>query len=222
MQRRNQNTTSSNQCIEVITIDSDSDMDDTSTHSVALNIDVGHHILAHLTSTDATNFLETVNENSQFQSIAVSSDQIFCHLVKQTGGSERIPMPRQKYEHCLVECEIIDDRLVPLEHRYSTRAQPLQRLYVHRCFSIDGFAKLSKTYRTPLFRCYSRLLPFNGVWHNADFGLVDYELYYGTMCSRRALNMFERSLFKRKGWHFFIWKITSWDSFREWLFSSGQ
>ena len=155
MERRNQNTTSSNQCIEVITIDSDSDMDETSTHSVALNIDVGHHILAHLTSTDATNFLETVNENSQFQSIAVSSDQIFCHLVKQTGGSERIPMPRQKYEHCLVECEIINDRLVPLEQRYSTRAQPLQRLYVYRCFSIDGFAKLSKTYRTPLFRCYS-------------------------------------------------------------------
>ena len=179
-------------------------MEEKSTKSVALNTDVGYHILAHLTSTDATNFLETVNENSQFQSIAVSSDQIFCRLVKQTGGLQRIPIPKQRYDHHLAECEIENDRLVPIEQRHSNRAQPRQRLFVYRCFSIDGFAKLSKTYRTPLFQCYSRLLPFNGDLYNADFGLVDYELYYGTMCSNRALNMYERSLFKRKGYYFFV------------------
>lgn len=198
MKRRNQKTTSSSRCIELITIDSDSDMEETPTNSVALNTDAYYHILAHLNSTDATNFLEVVSENSQFQSIAASSDQIFCHLVRQTGGSERIPIPRQKYDRYLVECEVKDDKLVPVEERHSNRLQPLQRLSVYRCFSIEGFAKLSKTYRTPLFQCYSRLLPFNGNLYNADFGLVDYELYYGTMCSERALNMYERSLFKRK------------------------
>ena len=202
MKRNNQATTTNDRYIETITIDSD--MEEESTNSVALNTDVGYHILAHLTSTDATNFLETVNENSQFQSIAVSSDQIFCRLVKQTGGLQKISIPTQRYDHHLAECEVINDRLVPIEQRRSNRAQPLQRLFVYRCFSIDGFAKLSKTYRTPLFQCYSRLLPLNGDLYNADFGLVDYELYYGTMCLERGLNLYERSLFKREGYHFFI------------------
>ena len=199
MRRSNQATTTSDRYIETITIDSDSHMEDSSTNSVALNMDVGYHILDHLTSIDATNFLEVVNESSQFHSIAVSSDPIFCRLVKQNGGSERIPIPRQKYDQYLDECEVINDRLVPIEQRYSNLMQPRQRVFVYRCFSVDGFAKLSKTYRTPLFQCYSRLLPFNGDFYNADFGLVDYELYYGTMCSHRALNMYESSLFKGKG-----------------------
>ena len=63
MRRSNQATTTSDRYIETITIDSDSDMDDSSTNSVALNMDVGYQILDHLTSIDATNFLEVVNES---------------------------------------------------------------------------------------------------------------------------------------------------------------
>ncbi|CAF1686492.1 unnamed protein product, partial [Rotaria magnacalcarata] len=113
-------------------------------------------------------------------------------------GPERISLPAETYENYLQDCEILDDKLVPFENHNPSLIQPVQRLFVHQCFSIEGFGALCKAYRTPLFQCYSRILPFNTDLYCADFGLIDYQLYNETINSERDLNVYEKNFFKSK------------------------
>jgi hypothetical protein len=137
-----------------------------------------------------------VNENG---SIVTTSDHMFRELTKKLfRNQQRILLPRELFEMYLDECEIVNEKLVLLENRDSLFIQPRQRIFVHQCFSIEGFRKLCKSYRASLFQCYSRLLPFNGDLYCADFGLLEYEFYNQIICSERALNDYERKLFKSK------------------------
>ena len=165
---------------------------------VELNQDVGCHLLKFLEGIDATNFIEAVNDSPQFWSIAKTSDYHFIEMIKGFCGHQRILLPRALFENFTDECEIDDERLMVVSKRYSDVIEPSERLYIHPCFSTEGFTKLCEVYKTSLFSCYSRLLPFNNVFYNADFGLLDYEWYSHTIGSDRMLNDHEKSLFKGK------------------------
>ena len=166
---------------------------------VQLNPDIGCHLVNFLEGIDATNFLETVNNNDQFNSIATTSDLVFRRLLNEIlRQSQRVDLPRTLYECYLEDSEIIDGKLVWLEKQNSSLIQPQQRLFVHSCFTINGFGLLCRAYRTSLFQCYSRLLPFNTDFYYADFGLLDYELYNRTITLERDLNDYEQKLFRSK------------------------
>lgn len=174
-------------------------MTETGEKIVLLNSVVGCHLLDFLHGIDAANFLETVNTSDQFHSIATTSDHTFRQLIKQTFRNvRRIVAPRVSYERYLDCCEIIDDKLAWLKDQDSPYTEPRQRLFIHSCFSVEGFGVLCKAYRTPLFQCYSRLLPFNTEFYCADFGLLDYELFNRTIILERDLNDYEQQLFKSK------------------------
>jgi hypothetical protein len=165
---------------------------------VPLNQVIGRHILTFLYGTDATNFVEAVNDSEQFWSIGQTSDYNFFELIKMFRGHARICLPHTLFGCYLDDCDIDEDKLVLVSNRYSTKIQPSIRLFVHPCFSIDGFQKLAKLYKTPLFECYSRLLPLNTVTYSADFGLLNYLSYSRTIGSGRILNDHENKLFKCK------------------------
>ena len=166
---------------------------------VQLNRDVGCHLVNFLEGIDAANFLEAVNNSEQFNSIATTSDLVFRQLMNEIfRHSQRVELPRTLYECYLEDCEVIDGKLVWSERQNSSFIQPRQRLFVHSCFTINGFGLLCRAYRTSLFQCYSRLLPFNTDLYYADFGLLDYELYNRTITLERDLNDYEQKLFKSK------------------------
>lgn len=165
--------------------------------TVELNRDVGHHLLTYLAGTDATNFIEAVNSSKQFWSIAKASDYHFIQIIKLFCGHPRIPL--LSYEvlgDFTNEYKIDDEQLVATSGRYSDVIEPSVRLYIHPCFSVDGFEKLCQAHKTSLFQCYCRLLPLNTVCYNADFGLVDYQWYGQTIGEERVLNRHEKELFK--------------------------
>ncbi|CAF3628440.1 unnamed protein product [Rotaria socialis] len=161
-----------------------------------LNPDIGLHLVNFLNGIDASNFLEVVNNCSQFLSIATASDRLFIEIMKKFDGRTRILLPAEIYGNYLQDCEILDDKLVPFENHNPSVIQPVQRLFVHPCFSVEGFGVLCKAYRTPLFQYYSRILPFNTDLYCADFGLIDYQLYNETISSERDLNVYEKKFFK--------------------------
>jgi hypothetical protein len=163
---------------------------------VELNKDVGCHLLKFLDGIDATNFIEAVNNSEKFCSIAKTLDHHFIEMIKVFCGHQRILLPRELFEDFTNEYEIDDERLIVVSKRYSDVMEPSERLYIHPCFSIEGFAKLCEVYKTSLFKCYSRLLPLNTVCYNADFGLLNYEWYGHTIGSERMLNDYETKLFK--------------------------
>jgi len=167
---------------------------------VELNQDIGCYLLRFIDGIDATNFIEAVNNSRQFGSIAKASDHHFIEMIKMFCGRQRILLPRVLFGDFENEYEIDDERLIVVSKRYSDVIEPSERLYIHSCFSIEGFTKLCEVYKTPLFSCYSRLLPLNTVCfsYNADFGLLDYEWYGHTIGSERMLNDHERQLFKSK------------------------
>ena len=163
---------------------------------VELNQDVGCHLLTFLDGIDATNFIEAVSNSKQFGSIVKTSDYHFIELIKVFCGHQRILLSRALFERFTDECEIDDERLIVVSKRYSSVMEPSERLYIHPCFSIQGFSKLCQAYKTSLFKCYCRLLPLNTVCYSADFGLLDYEWYGHTIGSERMLNDHEKNLFK--------------------------
>ncbi|CAF4571243.1 unnamed protein product [Rotaria magnacalcarata] len=163
-----------------------------------LNPDIGLHLVNFLNGTDASKFLEVVNNCSQFVSIGTASDRLFVEIMKKSDGRARILLPAEIYGNYLQDCEILDDKLVPFENHNPSVIQPAQRLFVHSCFSTKGLSALCKAYRTPLFQCYSRILPFNTDLYCADFGLIDYQLYNETISSERDLNVYENKFFKSK------------------------
>jgi hypothetical protein len=165
---------------------------------VELNQDVGCYLLQFLDGLDATNFIEAVNNSEQFGSIAKTSDTYFLKLIKGFCGHKRILLPPELIANFSCEYEIDYDQLLVLFTHYSDTIEPTERLYIHPCFSIGGFIKLCEVYKTSLFECYSRLIPLNTVWYNADFGLLDYESYCHTIGSERMLNDHEKKLFKGK------------------------
>lgn len=174
-------------------------MADTEEKIVLLNPVVGCHLLNFLEGIDAANFLETVNTSDQFHSIAPTSDHIFRQLINETfRNGQRIAAPRASYERYLDYGEIIDDKLAWLKDQNFPYIEPRQRLFVYSCFSVMGFEILCKAYRTSLFQCYSRLLPYNTEFYCADFGLLDYELFNRTITLQRDLNNYEQRLFKSK------------------------
>ncbi|CAF3560015.1 unnamed protein product [Rotaria socialis] len=161
-----------------------------------LNPDIGLHLVNFLNGTDASKFLEVVNNCSQFVSIGTASDRLFVEIMKKSDGRARILLPAEIYGNYLQDCEILDDKLVPFENQNPSVIQPAQRLFVHSCFSTKGLGALCKAYRTPLFQCYSRVLPFNTDLYCADFRLIDYQLYNETISSERDLNVYENKFFK--------------------------
>ncbi|CAF3044652.1 unnamed protein product [Rotaria socialis] len=164
---------------------------------VQLNPVVGCHLLCFLDGLDASNFLEVVNNTNQFYSIAPTSDQIFRQLMQMFCCKQRVLVPRELYEFYSDDFEVMDDRLVVSYGDFDTSLiRPIQRVFVHPCFSIEGFGKLCKVYRTAAFQCYSRLIPFNTDFYCADFCLIDYELYHQTIGVERDLNTYENKFFK--------------------------
>ena len=163
-----------------------------------LNPDAGCYLLRFLDGIDATNFIEAVNDSKEFESIAKTLDYHFIELIKGFRGHQRILLPRAIFESFTGESEIDDERLIVVSARYSSFIQPSERIYIHPCFSVEGFSKLCEVYKTALFKCYSRLLPLNTVGYYADFGLLDYEWYAHTIGSERMLNDHEKKLFKGK------------------------
>ncbi len=159
---------------------------------------VGYHLLNFLDGVDAANYLEVVRTDLQLRSLAIVTDYEFLEILKMFNHHQPIIVPEEMYQHYLHECDVVDFRLVPFKKRDLSLRQPIQRLFVHPCFSIDGFNKLSKTYRTPIFQCYSRLLSFNTDFYCSDYGLIDYELYAQTIGSNRDLNDHEKKFLKRK------------------------
>ncbi|CAF2050749.1 unnamed protein product [Rotaria magnacalcarata] len=165
---------------------------------VELNQDVGCYLLRFIGGIDAINFIEAVNDSRQFRSIAKTSDYHFIQMIKVFCGHSRILLPRAPFEDCTNEYEIDDEQFILLSKRYYDTIEPSIRLYIHPCFSTEGFTKLCKVYQTSLFSCYSRLLPLNTVCYNynADFGLLDYEWYGHTIGAERLLNDYEKTLFR--------------------------
>lgn len=174
-------------------------MNATANDVVELNRDIGYHLMNYLEGIDAANFLEAVNNSSQFRSIATTSDHVFQKLIGRIFRSrQRVILPRRAFECYLNECEVVDDKLVPLEEHYAPCIQPIQRVFVYACFSTEGFGLLCQAYRTSLFQCYSRLIPFNTDFYCADFGLLDYEIYIRTIGQKRNLNDHEKTYFQSK------------------------
>jgi hypothetical protein len=165
---------------------------------VELNQDVGCYLLRFIDGIDAANFIEAVNDSRQFCSIAKTLDHHFIEMIKVFYGHQRILLPRALFEDFTNEYEIDDEQLIVVSKRYSDVIEPSERLYIHPCFSTEGFKKLCKVYKTSLFSCYSRLLPLNTIYYNADFGLLDYEWYGHTIGLERMLNDHEKNLFKGK------------------------
>ena len=173
-------------------------MTETEKKIVKLNPDIGYHLLAFLNGTDVCNFVEVASKDDQFWSIPITSDQVFYNLMKMLGNDQRLLLDREMYESYLDDCEVVDDKLVLIEKDDYPFTHPIQRLFIYPCFSVEGFGKLCKAYRTSIFQCYSRLLSFNSDLYSADFGLLNYELYSETISSPRDLNDHERNLFKSK------------------------
>jgi hypothetical protein len=167
---------------------------------VELNQDVGCYLLRFIDGIDAVNFIEAVNDSRQFSSIAKTTDHHFIEMIKVFCDHQRILLPRALFEDFTNEYGIDDEQLIVVSKRYSDVIEPSQRLYIHPCFSTEGFTKLCEVYKTSLFSCYSRLLPLNTVCfnYNADFGLLNYEWYGHTIGSGRMLNDHEKNLFKGK------------------------
>ena len=137
---------------------------------VELNEVVGCHLLKFLDGIDVTNFIEAVDGSRQFGSIGKKLDGKFVRLISLFCDYQRILLPRAIFESFTGESKIDDERLIVVSTRYSAFIQPSERLYIHPCFSIEGFSKLCEVYRTYLFKCYTRLLPLNTVGYCADFG----------------------------------------------------
>ena len=167
---------------------------------VQLNQDIGCYLLRFIDGIDAVNFIEAVNDSRQFWSIAKKSDHHFIEMIKAFCDHQKVLLPRALFENFTNEYEIDDEQLIVISKRYSDVIEPSTRLYIHPCFSTEGFTKLCEVYKTSLFSCYSRLLPLNTVCYNysADFGLLDYEWYGHTIGSERMLNVHEKTLFKGK------------------------
>ena len=166
--------------------------------AVELNQLVGTHLLSLLEGIDAINFIEAVNDSKQFWCIAKSLDQHFMKLISKFQGQQRILLPGAFFESYTGELEIDEDNLVAISKGYSWVREPRERLYIHPSFSVQGFAKLCHVYKSSLFKCYSRLIPFNTTWYGADFGLLNYESYGHTIGSKRILNDHELNIFKSK------------------------
>ena len=123
-------------------------MAETGNKVVQLNQDIGYDLLNFLYGVDACNFLEVVNKSNQFRSIATKSDHTFRALITMFWGHQRILLSRETYEKYLHDCQVVDDKLVLIENPNSSFIQPIQRLFAYQCFSVEGFAKLCKAYRT--------------------------------------------------------------------------
>ena len=116
-----------------------------------LNSVIGIHLLRFLKGIDASNFLEVVNDRDRFVAVASRSDQLFLTITKKFHGLQKRLLAPEVYEQYLDGCEVIDDKLVPLESNNLLVVQPIQRLFVYSCFSVEGFETLSRAYQTPLF-----------------------------------------------------------------------
>jgi len=165
---------------------------------IAFSEIVGYHLLKFLDGLNAINFIEAVDNSEQFGSIANTSDRHFIRSISVFCNYKRIILPRYLFQSFMGESEIDEEQLVLVSTRYSSFIQPSERLYIHPCFSLEGFSKLCEVYKTSLFKCYCRLLPLNTVWYYADFGLLDYEWYSQTVGLRRVLSSHEKKLFKGK------------------------
>ena len=167
---------------------------------VELNQDIGCYLLKFIDGIDAVNLIEAVNDSRQFLSIAKTLDYHFIQIIKTFCGHPRILIPRALFEDFTNEYEIDDKQFLVVSKRYSDVIEPSIRLYIHPCFSTEGFTRLCEVYKTSLFSCYSRLLPLNTVCYNynADFGLLDYGWYGHTIGAERLLNDYEKKLFRGK------------------------
>jgi hypothetical protein len=164
---------------------------------VRLYPDIGYRLLNFLDGIDSCNFIEVVNDTDQFSSIATATDYHFRNFVQQIFSRYKsVGIPQEilfKYSEFL---EDIDDKIASIRGSNLSFIRPIQHLFLYPCFTIEGFRKLCRVYRTPLFECYSRLLSFNIDLYCADFGLIDYTLYMPSIAVERELNEHERKLFK--------------------------
>ena len=169
-------------------------------HSKIIEVisNIGYYLLNFVDGVDASNFIQVLESSGQFCSLATVSDYVFLEIVKKFNCNSPIMIPQEAYESYLHECDLVNFRLISLEKHDLLLKQPEQRLFVHPCFGIEAFNKLSKTYRTPLFQCYSRLISFNTDFYCSEYGLINYDLYAQTIGSNRSLNVHEKKLFKSK------------------------
>lgn len=173
-------------------------MNHTNKKIIRLNQVIGSDLLNFLDGIDASNFLQVVNDDDQFFSIAPTADQIFRQLFYMLPDFEKIFVPKKMYEHYLDECEVVNNKLVLIKKTHSRFIQPFQRVYVYSYFTTEGFRKLCRAYLTPLFQCYSRLISFNSDFYQGDFGFINYELYCSTIDLNRDFNEHEEKILKGK------------------------
>jgi hypothetical protein len=140
---------------------------------VRLYPDMGYHLLNFLDGIDSCNFIEVVNDTDQFSSIGAATDYHFRNLIQQIFPRYKsVRIPQEILFTYLEVLEDIDDKIALIRESNLSFIRPIQRLFVYPCFTIEGFRKLCRVYRTPLFECYSRLLSFNIDLYCADFGLM--------------------------------------------------
>lgn len=162
---------------------------------IELNPDIGRYLTRFLDGMDVINFVETVNNSEQFYSIANTLDHHFIQIITTFRDQKPIWLLYTHSESSTDICDIDDERQLFVKKYYSFFKEPVDRYFVYPCFSTEGFSKLCQTYRTSLFKCYSRLLSFNSCCYSPTFELLDYELYAHTIGSERILNDHEKTLF---------------------------
>ena len=121
---------------------------------VELNQDIGCYLLRFLDRIDATTFIEAVNNTRQLGSIVKTSCYHFIQIIKIFSGHPRILLPRELVEDFGNECEIDDKQLIIAVKRYSDKIEPSRRIYIHPCFSTEGFTKLCEVYNIGLMQKY--------------------------------------------------------------------
>ena len=162
---------------------------------VPLNQDIAYELIKHIKGLDAVNFIEAANGSKQFQTVEVSEEcarrTIFTTLLKEKKISVDVP-----YLDCYLETCFVDAGGYIRPTRYDHRDDPVLRLFIHPIFTAEAFEKLCCAYKTPLFQCYSRLLPFNTHSYVGNLVLVDYFAYRCSIGLARELNSHEQSVFK--------------------------
>ena len=118
---------------------------------VELKHDIGCYLLRFLEGIDATNFIEAVNNTRQFSSIAKTSDYHFMQIIKMFSDHPRVLLPRELVEDFGNECEADDKQHTIVAKHYSDKIEPSRRIYIHPCFSTEGFTKFCEAYDSSLF-----------------------------------------------------------------------
>ena len=162
---------------------------------VELNYDIGYMLINKLKGLDAINFMEAIIGSDQFGGIEIRDDHFFNVIFMKTAKKEIVKV-KLSYRHAYLDSFYVDVNGYLYPRKYSDDEGPPIRMFVHPTFTVDAFENLCFTYKTAVFHCYSRLLPFNMHPYVGNLIVVDYFNYKDSVGCARQLNEHERYLFK--------------------------